>query len=142
MRELLRAYFDQLATQFGLSVPDPEATELPGEYVAPGGVLLLAWHDRGQAIGCVGVRPLAEPGCCELKRLYVSPGGRGNGAGRLLLSAAIEAAAVRHHTMRLDTYPGMKAAIALYRSAGFEQGPPYGDGAAPGLLYFSRTLAV
>ncbi len=61
-----------------------------------------------------------------MKRLYVTPAGRGTGVGRALGSAVIEAAEkLGYSEIRLDTLPSMTAALNMYRSFGFEDIAPY-----------------
>ena len=77
---------------------------MPGKYAPPAGELLLARDIHGEPFGCVGLRPLAPDGCCEMKRLYVSPRGRGLGLGRALIDAIIgEAKRIGCREIRLDT---------------------------------------
>ena len=77
--------------------------------------------------GCGALREL-EPGMAELKRMFVRPALRGRGHGRLLLSnLEREAAASGVRQLRLETGPAQREAIALYRSAGFADIPPYGE---------------
>ena len=120
-----------------------ELSGLPGKYAAPAGALLLACDPDGEAIGCVGMRPLSDPGVCEMKRLYVSPQGRGLGLGRSLMNAVTdEARRIGYREMRLDTLPTMAAAQGLYRQAGFEEIPPYYDTPVEGTVFMRLTLAT
>ena len=76
-----------------------------------------------------------------MKRLYVRPARRGNGAGRALASEAIAfARSTGYREMVLDTLPQMTTAIGLYRALGFGTIPPYGRNALPGMLYFGKQL--
>ena len=101
-----------------------ELAELPGEYVSPGGALLVAFCD-GQPGACVAMRPLGT-GACEMKRLYVRHIYRGKGVGRHLVETIVKVARESgHKAMRLDALPWMGHAIASYSSLGFKPIPPY-----------------
>ena len=58
---------------------------------------------------------------CLLEDLFVDPGTRRSGLGRALVQAAIERARAREcRRIELDTAETNEAALALYRSAGFD----------------------
>lgn len=105
---------------------EEEMQSLPGKYAPPTGRLLLALWD-GRPAGVIALRPLQEPGLCEMKRLYVRPEFRGHRIGRILAERIIgEAAGIGYSQMRLDTIPGkMDAAIEMYRDLGFAETVPY-----------------
>lgn len=148
------ADFDATARLFGayassldidLSYQDfaAELASLPGKYAPPAGALLIARDPHGEELGCVALRPIAPDGCCEMKRLYVAPPGRGLGLGRALVDAIIgEAARIGYREMRLDTLPTMTAALALYRQAGFVPIEPYYDTPVAGTIFLGRTLTA
>lgn len=121
---LIRAYLDELPFDLDFQDLDRELAELPVEYGPPVGAALLA-VEGDEAIGFVGIRRFAD-GVGELKRMYVTPAGRGRGTGRALAAAAIDAAgALGYREVLLDTVASMEAAIATYTSLGFEPADAY-----------------
>jgi putative acetyltransferase len=64
----------------------------------------------------------------EIKRMYVDPTMRGRQLGRLLLNALEDCArAGKLSCLRLETGVKQSEAIALYRSAGYREIPPFGN---------------
>ena len=138
-----RTLFEEYAASLDFDLEfqrfDQEIAGLPGDYASPRGAILLA-TDAAAAAGCVALRPLT-PGTCEMKRLYVRPAYRGTGLGRRLVESVLAAAAERgYRSMRLDTVPGMDAAIGLYRSLGFREIEPYRPNPIPGALFMECAL--
>ena len=127
--EQARSLFLEYGRSLGFSLCfqsfDEELKTLPGAYGPPSGRLLLA-RCADHAAGCIALRKL-EAGICEMKRLYVRPGDRGRGLGRMLVERLIaEARVIGYERMRLDTIESaMKDAIALYRRMGFKEIAPY-----------------
>jgi ribosomal protein S18 acetylase RimI-like enzyme len=138
---LFRAYAASLDVDLAYQGFEAELAALPGPYAPPAGRLLLARSADGAPLGCAGLRPIAPPGCCEMKRLYVSPEGRGTGLGARLVETLIgEAKAIGYREMRLDSLPSMAPAIALYRRHGFETMAPYYDTPVAGTVFLRRPL--
>ena len=141
LAELFRAYAAAIGVDLGYQDFETELATLPGKYAAPSGALLIARDDQGVPLGCVALRAMGTEGCCEMKRLYVSPAARGLGLGRALFSAIFaEADRLGYREIRLDTLPTMTEAIALYRKAGFEEIDPYYDTAPAGTIFMRRRI--
>lgn len=93
--------------------------------VPPEGRTFVAEDEACNQIGMVFLRT-SGAGAMEIKRLYVRPEGRGTGAGRALVEAAMaEARRAGASVMRLDTSKTFDSAIGLYRSMGFAFCDPY-----------------
>lgn len=138
-----RALFAEYAGSIGFSLSfqrfDRELAELPGRYAPPSGRLLLA-RIEGVVAGCVAMRDLGDRGC-EMKRLFVRPAFHGKGCGRRLAVTILEEARrARYRTMKLDTVPAMRAAIALYESLGFRDIAPYTENPIEGARFLELHL--
>jgi ribosomal protein S18 acetylase RimI-like enzyme len=139
--KLFREYANSLPIDLGYQDFEGEMAAMPGKYAPPLGALLLARDARGRAIGCVGLRPIEPRGCCEMKRLYVAPEGRGRKLGeRLVGEIVVVAQTIGYREMRLDTLPTMSAAIALYRKFGFEEIDAYYDTPIEGTVFLRKNL--
>jgi len=99
--------------------PDALVTSLlaVAEGDEPAGTALLRWSPFDTGAGSV-----------EVKRLYVSPGHRGRGIARELMTE-IETAALRAGAVRivLETGTAQPEALGLYDSLGYVRITPYGD---------------
>lgn len=138
---LFEAYSASLGIDLGFQDFEAEVATLPGRYATPSGALLLARDGSREPAGCIALRPLASPGGCEVKRLYVTEAARGLGLGRSLIEAIIaEARRIGYREMRLDTLPHMHGAIALYRQAGFVAVSAYYDTPLAGTIFMGRSL--
>ena len=138
---LFRAYAASLDVDLAYQDFEAELAAMPGRYGPPDGELLLARAGDGGPVGCVGLRPLGPDGCCEMKRLYVRPDGRGSGLGVRLVEAIVAAGRrIGYREMRLDTLPSMSGAIALYGRLGFRPIDPYYDTPVAGTLFMRRVL--
>ncbi len=142
-RTIFREYAASLAIDLDFQDFDAELAGLPGAYAEPHGVLLLAYVG-GQLAGCGAMRPLPDvdyPNACEMKRLFVRPGFRRYGLGRLLAQALLDrATAAGYSSMLLDTLDEMEAARELYASLGFEEIAPYYYNPIPGAHYLMARL--
>ena len=140
VRALLVEYQASLDVDLGFQGFEREVAELPGSYAPPSGRLLLARAD-GRVCGCVALQPISAA-VCEMKRLYVRPGCRGSGLGRLLAARILDdARAIGYRTICLDTLPSMTRAAAMYEALGFEEIPPYRHNPVPGSRFMALTLA-
>ena len=138
------ALFEAYAASLGINLSYQnfvaEMAAMPGKYAPPAGELLLARDDKGTPLGCVGLRPLSD-GSCEMKRLYVTPEGRGLGLGKALAETIVaESRRIGYREMLLDTLPSLTAAIGLYERMGFRPIPAYYDTPIAGTLFFSLKL--
>ena len=99
---------------------------------------------EGEPAGVAALKPV-DAEVCELKRMYVHPGHRGLGLGRLLLDRAVdEARALGYRSARLETFDFMHTAQSLYRSSGFVETAPYdeAEGADHGVAAFELFMSV
>lgn len=141
--DLFEAYAKSLKLDLAFQDFEAELTNFPGKYAPPSGVILVAWDVRSKALGCVALRPLLPTGSCEMKRLYVTPEGRGLGLGKALVNAIMkEAECIGYKLMKLDTLPTMTSAIRLYQQLGFVHAKAYYDTPVAGTVFLQRSLAT
>lgn len=142
-RQLFIEYQQSLDVDLCFQDFDTELAQLPGEYVAPLGGLLVA-HVEGEAAGCCAFRPLFNadyPNACEMKRLFVRRVFRGFGLGRQLVERTmLLARQAGYDHILLDTLDDMEAARALYLDAGFVEVAPYYHNPLAGAHYLKADL--
>jgi GNAT superfamily N-acetyltransferase len=122
--------------------PGDFRTMAPRDFEAPDGAFLVVVVG-GSPAACGGFLRVDER-TAELKRMFVRPAWRGRGVARRLL-AELEgrAAALGYRRMRLETGVRQPEAIALYRSAGYDEVPrfpPFEDDERS--VCFAKTLTV
>ena len=139
VRALIEEYQRSLGVDLEFQGFSHELAHLGEMYGPPDGALFLAVL-AGVPIGCVGVRRF-DARCCEMKRLYVRPQGRGHGVGRRLAERAMDAGrAAGYAAMRLDTLPTMGDAQALYERLGFRDVAAYRANPVAGTRFLEAVL--
>ena len=118
---------------------------MPGKYTEPDGQILIAWDKNGASenkpAGIVAMRPLDNDGICEMKRLFLREGYRGQGTGRQLTEDIIAAAKKAGYAkMRLDTEQRLQTAIDMYGKFGFVKIGQYYDNPLEKILYMEKQL--
>lgn len=141
VRRLFADYAASLDVDLAYQGFTSELEGLPGDYAPPRGALFLALGASDAALGCVALRPLEWPRAAELKRLYVTPAGRGSGLGLALSLQAVDAAReAGYERIRLDTLPSMAAAQRMYERMGFVDIAPYRFSPVAGTRYMEKVL--
>jgi DNA-binding MarR family transcriptional regulator/GNAT superfamily N-acetyltransferase len=126
-RQCLRAYFDELERRSGAPFdPLVGSTAEPDELRPPAGEMLVAYL-RAEPVGCGALKHTA-PQTTDIKRMWLAEAARGLGLGRRLLETLEQhAAQAGARTVRLETNRALVEAMALYRSAGYREVPPFND---------------
>ena len=118
---------------------DEEISRLEEKYAPPRGSIYLVYVG-GELAGCVGMKS-SDAESAELKRLYVRPAFRGQNLGELLTRRITDdARAAGYRRLRLDTLPGLKTALALYRRLGCRETEPYYECLIPGTIFMEIEL--
>lgn len=143
VRHLFEEYAASLSVDLQFQDFAAELADLPGEYAAPRGHILLATVD-GALAGCCALRPLDNcdyANAAEMKRLFVRKPFRGFGLGRQLAEAMLDVARrAGYHCVLLDTLDDMESARALYTDLGFEEIPPYYHNPIAGAHYLKAEI--
>ncbi len=126
-RRCLRAYVAELNRRSDIPFdPSNGSTAEPHEVRAPAGAFVVAYLN-GEAIGCGAVKH-RPGGPSDIKRMWVAESARGLGLGRRLLTTLEQLARDSGAgVVQLETNDALVEAIALYRSAGYEEVPAFND---------------
>jgi ribosomal protein S18 acetylase RimI-like enzyme len=123
---LLDRYLDEREATFPSAQGRYSRKRTPvAELTAPVGTFVVAYDADGVAVGCGGLRRIADDGDdvrFEVKHVFVAPEGRGRGVATAVMDA-LERAAVElgATSIVLDTNDSLVAAGAMYRSRGYER---------------------
>ncbi|WP_181311437.1 GNAT family N-acetyltransferase [Nocardioides campestrisoli] len=136
---LLADYAEELAARGIVLHQDEGGSVTPEEMAPPRGAFHVVTLG-GRPVACGGVR-LLDPGTAEVKRMYVAPTARRRGVARTLLGRLEQDARdLGCSAVRLDTGPGMDAAITLYRASGYREVDDYNGNPHAG-HWFEKALA-
>ena len=123
MAALIRSVLEELnVPKVGTAYEDKALDDLTSAY-AEENCAYFVLESEGQIYGGAGIGflPEAEPGLCELQKMYFAPSARGKGWGDLMMHKCLQAAAdFGYSKVYIETMPYMKAAQKLYRRHGFE----------------------
>jgi GNAT superfamily N-acetyltransferase len=121
----VQQYFAELNTRFDMGFdPSLSISADVAELTPPAGLFLIA-RAEGRPVGC-GALKFHRDAPAELKRMWVAPDARGLGLGRRLLAELEQhAREAGMAVLRLETNATLGEAIALYRSAGFDEVPAF-----------------
>jgi putative acetyltransferase len=113
-----------IARYFAIEAQDRRQLDDPvAAYIDTGGEILIVELDD-QAVGCVALMPDGN-GAYELSKMAIAPALRGRGAGRMLLSAAIDhARELGARSLFLGSSRKLANAVHLYEALGFEHVAP------------------
>lgn len=144
-RRVLRAYFDDVASRYygrpatGDEIAAAMSEDSSDDLAPPRGLLLVA-QEKGETLGCAGLRLL--PGhAAEVARVFVVPAARRRGLGSRLLDC-LEEHARRHQVslLRLDTRRDLIEARRLYARHGYREVAPFNSGRYAD-HWFEKTLS-
>jgi ribosomal protein S18 acetylase RimI-like enzyme len=123
-RELM-AYLAFLGEALDAEHLDHDVARWQEAYDGRQGVFLLVVAPAGEVVGTAAVRRL-DPGVGEIKRMWIRPAHRGQGLGRRLMDACLDAARdLGCRVLRLDSERRLEAALFLYRAYRFAEIPDY-----------------
>ena len=137
-RWAMTQYFTELDGRFPEGFDATGALDGAAAYNPPSGLFLLATLENA-IVGCAALRYL-DDSRAEAKRMWVSPGVRGQGlATRLLGGLEEQARAAGRLTLVLDTHASLTEAISLYERHGYVRVVRYNDNPYA-QLWFSKKL--
>ena len=140
VKGLIREYTEWFGRDLSFQALDDELDHIEDKYLPPEGRLVVALDESGVVCGCVAYHRF-DDSTAEMKRLYVTPAGRGRRLGERLAKRIMELARQDGYTrMVLDTVAPLEAAVSLYRKLGFEEVEPYYHNPFGDVIYFGIDL--
>lgn len=121
--------------------PDENFTLDPQQLAAPA-IRFFVARLAGEPVGCVALMDCGSFG--EVKRLYVSPAGRGAGVARALMTRLEADASARGlGQVLLETSDRLVPAVTLYSSLGYQVRGKFGDYEDhPASLFMGKLLGA
>jgi ribosomal protein S18 acetylase RimI-like enzyme len=137
VRQLLDELSNELLAGYGSS---GRASFVDWQHDQPSHIFVVA-RLNGQAVGCGGVRPIAE-GVGEIKRMFVKHRRKAIGSA-VLQELEARAAAVGYETLWLETRAANTTAVAFYRAHGYRQRKNFGKYVGnPAAICFEKALRL
>lgn len=123
----LGRYYDDIDDRFAGGLDRTAILTTAVDEISPPSGLLVIARLAGRPVGC-GCLKRTGDGIVDIKRMWLDPDVRGRGLGRSLLDRLVdEARALGMRQVRLETNEALTEAIALYRSAGFDEVAAFND---------------
>lgn len=120
----------ELDKEFWIRYPDIQQNFTPFNQVDESFRVMITYDDI-IPVGCGCFRPMAENNTVEIKRMYVVPGYRNRGIGKVILSRLEAWAKEENYKIsKLETGIRQPEAIAAYKKSGYSHipnFPPYVD---------------
>ena len=139
---LFNEYAQWLGIDLGFQHFEEELISLKKAYATPKGCIILL-QDQDKAVGCIALRPIKDSSrqVGEVKRLYVQPTHRNQGAAAHLLHN-LEAYAIsqRYESLKLLTLGTMLPAMAFYKKHGYQETAAYYHNPIQNAVYFEKEL--
>lgn len=127
--EYIQCFYDLnvewLKTYFYVEDFDEEVLSNPNKYILNKGGHIFFAKKNNDIVGTVALMPLENQGVFELTKMAVSPSGRGQKIGQILLKHCIDHAKFALKLQKLILYSNTKleSAIYIYRKFGFIEIP-------------------
>lgn len=123
IQEVIKSVFLEFKLPLtGTAYADMETNNMYESYQQKGSVYYIL-TENDMVLGGGGIKKLnrSDNTVCELRKMYLAPGARNKGYGRLLLESCLDFAfKAGYKQCYLETLPELQAAIHLYEKYGFE----------------------
>jgi len=122
IEEIILATFPEFDMPLvGTAFEDEEIRQMCESYQNHNEVYYIV-QENGDVVGGAGIKPLIglKSDVCEFQKMYLSPGARGKGYGKLLFTKCLEEAQnLGYKSCYLESASQFKKAIKIYEKYGF-----------------------